>query len=265
MAEPDETRPTAGPAAIDDFRPGSRLVFLHAHPDDETLATGVLLAWLAERGAVVSVVTATRGEQGDVVPGPLAALAGTPELVEHRLGELAGALAALGVRESAVLGTPPARAAGREPRRYTDSGMRWLDEAETLAGPGDHAGPDSLTAAPVTEAAADLAAYLTAFGADALVGYDEHGGYGHPDHVACAHIAVAASRLAGVPLLQVVSEPLLPVPGARRYDLPEDLPRVQEALRHHASQLTVDGAEVVHVGGQRQPIVTTVWLTGPSR
>jgi N-acetyl-1-D-myo-inositol-2-amino-2-deoxy-alpha-D-glucopyranoside deacetylase len=260
MVTPD---PIVLPDVIRDLPPGSRTVFLHAHPDDETLATGVLLAWLADRGDEVAVVTATRGEQGDVVPGPVAELAGTPELVEHRLGELAGALAVLGVRHRALLGTPPARAAGREPRRYTDSGMRWLDAAETLAGPGDQAGPDSLTAAPVDEAAADLAAYLEAFGADVLVGYDEHGGYGHPDHVACAHIAAAAARLAGVPLLQVVSEPLLPVPGARRFDLPGYLPRVQEALRHHASQLTVDGADVVHVGSQRQPIVTTVWLAAP--
>lgn len=243
--------------------PGSRLVFLHAHPDDETLATGVLLAWLAEAGYRVDVVTATRGEQGEVVPGPLHALAGTPALVEHREAELAGALAELGVAGHAFLGTPPARAGGRAPRRYTDSGMRWLDEAETLAGPGDAAGPDSLTAAPAEQAAEDLAAYLTATGADAVVGYDRHGGYGHPDHVACAVIARAASRSTGVPLLQVVSPPLLPVPGAVAFDLPEYLPRVQAALRHHASQLVVDGADVVHVGGQRQAIQTSVHLVRP--
>ena len=61
----------------------------------------------------------------------------------------------------------------------------------------------------------------------------------------------------------MVSEPLLPVPGAEEVALPQWLPAVQRALGHYASQLTVDGAEVVHVGGQRQPIVTTVWLTGP--
>ncbi len=240
--------------------PGARLVFLHAHPDDETLATGALLAWLVDRGGEPAVVTATRGEQGEVVPGPLSALAGTPQLVAHRERELAGALGVLGVADHAFLGTPPARAAGRGPRRYTDSGMRWLDAAETLAGPGGSAGADSLTAAPVDEAAADLAAYLASLGADAVVGYDVHGGYGHPDHVACHHIAGAAARLAGVPLFEVVSEPLLPAPDAREYALPEYLPRVREALANHASQLTVDGAEVVHVGGQRQPIPTTVWL-----
>ena len=88
---------------------GQRVVFLHAHPDDETLATGVLLADLVDAGHQVAVVTATRGELGAVVPGPLSALEGTPELVEHRLGELAGALAELGVTDHVFLGTPPAR------------------------------------------------------------------------------------------------------------------------------------------------------------
>jgi N-acetyl-1-D-myo-inositol-2-amino-2-deoxy-alpha-D-glucopyranoside deacetylase len=244
---------------------GSRLVFLHAHPDDETLATGALLAWLVEQGYVVAVVTATRGEQGEVVPGPFSALQGTAALVEHREGELAGALAELGVVHHAFLGTPPARAPELPPRRYTDSGMRWLDDTETVAGPGDSAGPDSFTTAAVEDAAADLVAYLAHVSADALVAYDSHGGYGHPDHVACHRIAVAASALAGVPLLEVVSPPLLPMPGAEEFALPRYLPRVKAALAHHASQLTVVGDDVVHVGGQRQPILTTVWLARPGR
>jgi LmbE family N-acetylglucosaminyl deacetylase len=239
---------------------GRRVVFLHAHPDDETLATGVLLTDLVDRGHKVAVVTATRGELGGVVPGPLSALEGTPALVEHRLGELAGALAELGVTDHVFLGTPPARDGDRPARRYTDSGMRWLDEAETLAGPGGEAGEDSLTSVPSELAAADLAAYLRSFGADTLVAYDRHGGYGHPDHIACHHIARVAADLTGVPLVELVSEPLLPVPGAEEVALPQWLPAARRALGHYASQLTVDGAEVVHVGGQRQPIVTTVWL-----
>ncbi len=125
----------------------------------------------------------------------------------------------------------------RPARRYTDSGMRWLDEAETLAGPGGDAGPDSLTSVPVEQAAADLAAYLRSYAADTLVAYDRHGGYGHPDHVACHHIARAAAALTGIPLVEVVSEPLLPVPGAEEVALPQWLPAVQRALGHYASQL----------------------------
>lgn len=235
------------------------ILFVHAHPDDETLATGVLVARLTADGVPVAVLTATRGEQGEVVPGPLSPLAGTPALVTHREGELAGALGELGVREHAFLGTPPARAAGLAPRVYTDSGMRWLDAAETVAGPGDAAGADSLTAADQAEVAADIAAYARAIVATWLVTYDPAGGYGHPDHVFLHEPTKAAASLVGASFGEIASDPEGP---ATWFDLPEELPVVQRALAHYASQLTVEGAEVVHVGGQRQAIVTRVGVRG---
>jgi len=295
------------------FPPGARVAFLHAHPDDETLATGVLIAELAASGHPVAVVTATRGERGEIRPGVDVG----PDLVAHREGELACALAALGVVDHSFLGTPPAfaevggtgvvpgapgrfadparqggtipdaSAAGAPGRfadsapegatvpdsppwheeivsdqpersRFTDSGMRWV--TPELAGPAEDAGADSLTAAGVDGPAAHLVAYLRAWRADLLVSYDAHGGYGHPDHVACHEIAVAASAASGVPLVEVVSEPLLPVDGALAWHAPEQLPSVRRALGCYASQLQVDGDEVVHVGGQRQPIADTIWL-----
>lgn len=237
----------------------SRVLFVHAHPDDETLATGGLIAELAARGVEVAVLTATRGEQGEVVDGPLAHLAGTPELTAHREGEVAAACATLGVRHHAFLGGPDARAAGLPPRRYTDSGMAWLDETETVAGPGDAAGPDSLTSADPAEVAADIAAYARAFGADAIVSYDAHGGYGHPDHVALHAPSRAAASEVGVPFREVASV----ADPDDALDTPQHLPLLQEALRHYASQLTVDGVDVVHVGGQRQPILTRFTLRTP--
>ena len=132
------------------FEGVQRVVFAHAHPDDETLATGALIQHLTGQGLSVAVVTATRGERGAVVPGPLSALAGTPELEPHRIGELSDALTALGAQGPFFLGEPPALATGRAPRRYQDSGMVWV--TETVAGPGDDAGPDAFTSAPVAEA-----------------------------------------------------------------------------------------------------------------
>lgn len=234
------------------------VLFVHAHPDDETLATGGLIAELAARGVRVAVLTATRGEQGEVVEGPLSALAGTPELTAHREGEVAAACAVLGVREHAFLGEPPARA-GAEPRRYTDSGMRWLDETETVAGPGDQAGPDSLTSASPDEVAADIAAYARAIGAEGIVSYDAHGGYGHPDHVALHAPSRAAASLLELPFWEVASE----VDPGDALDTPQHLALLQEALGHYASQLTVDGSDVVHVGGQRQPIQTRFTVRRP--
>ena len=266
----------------------TRVLFLHAHPDDETLATGALIAELVARGVEVAVVTATRGERGEITDPELA-----DDLVALRERELAAALAVLGVRHHAFLGTPPARAGGgrggpretlinglqrwsslsrpvaagrssmvstsstvdnqRFPRdddgerRYTDSGMAWV--TPEVAGPGADAGPDSLTSASIDDAAADLASYAAWFGADALVSYDEFGGYGHPDHVACHHIAKAAAERAGIGFAEVIS-------GAEEPRLDQYRDQVAEALLCYRSQLRIDGDDVVHVGGQRHPIPT---------
>jgi len=235
----------------------ARVLFLHAHPDDETLATGALIVALVERGVDVAVLTATRGERGEVrdeVRQDVARQDG--DLVALRERELAGALAVLGVHRYGFLGQPPARAAGLPPRRYTDSGMSWTSPG--VAGPGPDAGPDALAAADVDAAAADLAGYLEWFGADVLVSYDEEGGYGHPDHVACHWIALAAARLAGVGFVEVVSD--TGVEGVEVTLLDQHLEKVRAALRRYRSQLTLDGDEVVHVGGQRHPIGTSLAL-----
>lgn len=235
-----------------------RVLFVHAHPDDETLATGGLIAALAEWGVTVAVLTASRGERGELVPGSVPT---GVDLVAHREAEVAAACRVLGVRRQAFLGGPGARAAGREPRRYTDSGMVWLDEAETVAGPGASAGADALSVADPAEIAADIAAYGRGFQADLLVSYDDDGGYGHPDHVALAVPSRRAAAELGVPFLEVAST----VGGdGWTVETPEQLARVQQALARHASQVTVEGAEVVHVGGQRQPVQLAFTLRIPA-
>ena len=81
---------------------------MHAHPDDESLATGALLATWAAAGRPVTVVTCTRGERGEVIGARLAHLEGDgPALAEHRDHELGRALAALGVRDRGYLDTIP--------------------------------------------------------------------------------------------------------------------------------------------------------------
>ena len=44
-----------------------RLLFVHAHPDDETLTTGATIAHYVALGAQVCVVTCTLGEEGEVI------------------------------------------------------------------------------------------------------------------------------------------------------------------------------------------------------
>lgn len=240
----------------DPFDGVTRVVFAHAHPDDETLATGALIQHLVRSGPAVAVVTATRGERGEVVPGSGAPPAGTEALHAHRMDELATALRALGAEGPYLLGEPPARAAGWPPRRYADSGMRWV--TPTVAGPGEDAGPDAFTSAPTVEASADLAAFLAGWRADLVVSYQADGGYGHPDHVRMHHVARQAAERADVPFAEVISIPRDGTEpdsdGVTWYDLDDRLAELLPALAAHASQYTVDGTDVVHSGGQREPI-----------
>ena len=234
------------------------VTFVHAHPDDETLASGALIAHLVDEGLTVSVLTCTRGEMGAVVPGPLSHLAGTPALEQRREAELAGALDSLGVHAHAYLGTPPARATD-EPRRYLDSGMQWVSEG--VAGPGEDADELSLTSADEAEATADLVAFLRKMGTDLVVSYDDDGGYGHPDHVRTHHLSRAAAEQVGVPFAALTTRREL---AARWFDLEGYRPRVATALRHHRTQLTVhdDDRTLTHSGGQPDTIVTSTWLRG---
>ncbi|SHJ97561.1 Glycosyltransferase involved in cell wall bisynthesis [Tessaracoccus bendigoensis DSM 12906] len=237
---------------------GRRVAFLHAHPDDETLASGALIMHLIDEGLEVSVLTATRGEMGGVVPGPLTRLEGTPELQERREAELAGALAELGVRAHAYLGHPPARA-DSEPRRYLDSGMRWIEEG--LAGPGDEADERSLTLSDLAEEVADAVEFLRYARAELVVSYDDDGGYGHPDHCRMHAVAKIAAADLGLPFAALTSSREL---AAQWFRLDDLLPRVAKALRHHRTQLTVhdDGSTITHSGGQTEQILTSVGLRG---
>ncbi len=71
-----------------------RLLFVHAHPDDETLTTGGTIAHYAASGADVHVVTCTLGEEGEVIGDIYAQLAVdyADQLGGYRISELTAAL-----------------------------------------------------------------------------------------------------------------------------------------------------------------------------
>ncbi|HWS58494.1 MAG TPA: PIG-L family deacetylase [Actinotalea sp.] len=173
------------------------LLAVHAHPDDETLATGALLATWAAAGRPVTVVTCTRGEQGEVLGAHLAPLRGDGHaLARHREGELDAALVSLGVRDHLFLDRAGAAQAGREVR-YEDSGMAWL--AAGRAGAVEHPPAGAFVAVGVDEAAERLAQVLRDRRPDVVVGYEPGGGYGHPDHVHAHRVMMAAVGLAARP------------------------------------------------------------------
>lgn len=151
-----------------------RLLFVHAHPDDESLTTGGTIAHYVAQGAHVRVVTCTLGEEGEVIGDRYALLAfdHADQLGGYRIGELTKALNALGVPEPSFLGGPG---------RWRDSGMpaKSPEHHTSFADAGD-------------DAVQELVAIIEGMRPHVVVTYDPKGGYGHPDHVQAHHITAAA-------------------------------------------------------------------------
>lgn len=244
-----------------------RVLFVHAHPDDESITTGGTLATLVDRGAGVTVVTCTRGERGEVIPADLQyALGSTETLAALREMELRRAFGALGVSDHRFLGDAGARWAGRAPRRYVDSGMRW--DANGQAEASNEFDPTSLTAAEFGDVAADIAAVIVEVRPDVVVSYNEHGGYGHPDHVRAAQAAQRAAEVYGIPYFAVE-----PRESSARATMSVDVSAVfdrkRAALEAHRSQVAVEGDTFALSNGVNQPIDTQerfrrVHRVGPS-
>jgi N-acetyl-1-D-myo-inositol-2-amino-2-deoxy-alpha-D-glucopyranoside deacetylase len=157
-----------------------RLLFVHAHPDDESLSNGATIAHYTSRGAQVQVVTCTLGEEGEVIGDSWAQLAvdHADQLGGYRIGELTAALRALGVGAPVYLG-----GAGR----WRDSGM-----------PGT--APRSrqrFVDADEREAVGALVAIIRELRPHVVVTYDPDGGYGHPDHIHTHTVTTAAVAAAG--------------------------------------------------------------------
>lgn len=235
------------------------MLFVHAHPDDETIVTGAAIATLVATGARVTVLTCTRGEEGEVIPVELRHLDGDA-LAAHRETELRGAMAALGVTDHRYLGAPDARIQGRAPRRYRDSGMVWGAHG---AEPRHDLAPDALCAAEFGEIAADIATVISATGAEAVVSYDATGGYGHPDHVVAGEAARHAAEVMIVPFFEI-RPPGVEGDGDVVVEVSPVAERVRAALAAYRTQLTVEGDDLRMPGGQVQPIPVHERFARPS-
>jgi N-acetyl-1-D-myo-inositol-2-amino-2-deoxy-alpha-D-glucopyranoside deacetylase len=170
--------------------PAHRLLLVHAHPDDESIGQGATMARYAAEGRGVTLVTCTAGEMGEILVPELEHLAADKEdrLGEHRRGELAEAMAALGVTDYRYLGGFGT---------YRDSGMKWHEDGHAI--PADDIHDNAFWNADLTEAATHLVAVIREVRPQVLVTYDEFGGYGHPDHIQAHRVAMYGAQLAAVP------------------------------------------------------------------
>jgi len=159
---------------------GYRALLVHAHPDDETINNGATMAMYAALGAQITLVTCTRGEEGEVLIPELAHLAAidTDQLGRHREGELADAMKALGVTDHRFLG------AGKVD--FRDSGMMGTE-------PNNRS--DCFWQADLDESAKLLVEIIQEVKPHILITYDEIGGYGHPDHIQAHRVAMRAAEL----------------------------------------------------------------------
>ena len=238
-----------------------RLLLVHAHPDDETINNGVTMAKYAALGAQVTLVTCTRGEEGEVLVNELANLASDKDdkLGEHREIELKDAMDELGIKDFRFLGAPS--------KKWRDSGMMG-----TPANDRD----DVFWQADLDEASNELVKIILEIKPQVLITYDEFGGYGHPDHIKAHRVAMRAAELAanqgwqvskiywntmprsviqmGIEKMKEVgsdffgAESADDLPFAKPDELvstvvnaPEYVPAKLAAMKAHATQISVDG------------------------
>ncbi|MER5962854.1 N-acetyl-1-D-myo-inositol-2-amino-2-deoxy-alpha-D-glucopyranoside deacetylase [Streptomyces sp. NPDC002057] len=265
--------------------PARRLLLVHAHPDDESINNGATMARYAAEGALVTLVTCTLGEEGEVIPPDLAHLAPDREdrLGPHRVGELAAAMAELGVTDHRFLGGPG---------RFRDSGMMGVEQNKR---------ENAFWNTDVDTAAPYLVEVIRETRPQVLVTYDPDGGYGHPDHIQAHRVAMRAAELAADPAHRPdlgpahaiakiywnrVPRPVVEagfarlraegsvfpaaaavddVPGVVDEDRitaeieagPEQKARKSAAMAAHATQVAVDGPFFALSNDLGQPILTT--------
>lgn len=237
---------------------GYRMLLVHAHPDDETINNGSTMAMYAALGAQVTLVTCTRGEEGEVLVPDLAHLAAhaTDSLGDHRVEELADAMKALGISDHRFLGE------GRI--KYRDSGMMGTE-------PNNR--PDVFWQADLEVASDDLVAIIEEVQPHVLITYDEIGGYGHPDHIQAHRVAMRAAEKAswdiqkiywnvmpksviqeGIDAMKKIGSDFMGAENAEDLPFAKDdsfvhamvdgnayVEKKMDAMRAHATQIEVDG------------------------
>ena len=227
-----------------------RILLVHAHPDDESLFTGHVMADALARGAEVYLLTLTRGERGKVKLADLKPLEGhNAEMGAFRTAELMNALEAYDLTDEAGNGTKIQRSfAGT--RHYLDSGMR----INALGKPTRKRILDEMSLAAVATPviADDIIKVMTNFRPDAVVTYNSKGGFGHPDHKKAFDATTLAIRKYGkthrAPQLWTIAEP------GERFDVSVGGPKTasvkKAALSAHASQILINEETYSLVSGK---------------
>jgi mycothiol conjugate amidase Mca len=166
-----------------------RLLAVEAHPDDESIGVGGTLARYAAEGVRTTLVTATRGERGEILDKTLDPKEARPRLGSIREAELREASRILKISELVLLG-------------YEDSdmyGRRW------------NRSPRAFWRADMHEAVGRLIAVVRRVKPQVMIADNEIGSYGHPDHINAHRVAVGAFFMASDAKLYPGGEPWQPL------------------------------------------------------
>jgi N-acetyl-1-D-myo-inositol-2-amino-2-deoxy-alpha-D-glucopyranoside deacetylase len=223
----------------------NRLLLVHAHPDDESLFTGHIMADALARGAEVFLLTLTRGERGKVKLADLKPLEGrNNEMGAFRTAELYNAIA----EYQTETGSIQHEFAGT--RHYLDSGLR----INSFGKPTRKRILDEMSLAAVATAvvADDIQRVMERFKPDAVITYNSRGGFGHPDHKKAYDATALAirhySKKRKAPKFWTIAEP------RERFDVAVGGKKTaavkKAALSAHASQVLINEDTYALVAGQ---------------
>jgi LmbE family N-acetylglucosaminyl deacetylase len=201
------------------------LLVVLPHPDDESSATGGILAKYAAAGLRTAVIVCTGGEEGAIHDPDLDYAEAFPRLAAIRERELRAACDLLGVAELRLLG-------------YRDSGM---------AGSTANAHPDAFINADLDAAADRLAALVRALKPRVIVTENEDGTYGHPDHRMCHRVTVRAWERVADPFAPIHGTPWRP---ARLYAV-APIPAGHAEVLGKLRQLGLDVQDLESMLGRR--------------
>lgn len=160
-------------SASDNHKP--TLLVVHAHPDDESISTGGVLAKYSANGVRTVLTYCTRGEAGDILNPDFVAPHPGMSIADIRAIELEKALKVLDVKSANFLG-------------YRDSGM---------AGTPENNHPQAFARADKQEATARLVEIIRRVRPQVVVTYNEKGTYLHPDHIMANRITRLAFKASG--------------------------------------------------------------------
>jgi mycothiol S-conjugate amidase len=155
-----------------------RLLHVHAHPDDESSRGAATTAKYVAEGVDVVVATCTGGERGSILNPAMDRPDILANIAHIRRQEMDRAREILGIQQL-WLG-------------FVDSGLPEGDDQQLPQG--------CFASMDLAVAAAPLVEIIRSFRPHVMTTYNENdGGYGHPDHVMCHKISVAAFAAAADP------------------------------------------------------------------